>query len=56
MPAVLVEAAVIVHRAEERRARSPRHQRRAAEALAAGVRSYCDSEAARRATAAPPSP
>jgi len=55
MPAVLVEAAVIVHRGEERRARSPLHQQRVADALAAGVRAYCASAAARGAIAAPPS-
>jgi N-acetylmuramoyl-L-alanine amidase len=41
IPAVLVEAAIIVNRAEERKAREPAFQAKVAEALAAAAQAHC---------------
>ena len=48
IPAVLVEAAIIVNRAEERKARDPVFQAKVAEALAAAAQAYCLTKQAQR--------
>ena len=54
MPAVLLEAAVIVHRAEEEQVRDGRVARRVAAAVAGAVRRFCDAGAGRSAPGMPP--
>lgn len=55
MPAVLLEAAVIVHRAEEQQVRGGHVARRVATAVVGAVRRFCEAQAGRSAPGGPAS-
>jgi N-acetylmuramoyl-L-alanine amidase len=54
MPAVLLEAGVIVHREEERLLRTPAHRQKLIEAVAAALERYCDAAPLTAARTSPP--